>query len=117
MSEQVGLFDPVAGEARKRRGTESVLEHAPCAWTRSAWNLLCAYAASGEPFSADDLVRNVGLPPDRNAVGALFHHANQQGVIVKAGWATGQRPEQRGRAIRLWRGTGKKGTNPCTSSN
>jgi hypothetical protein len=67
-----------------------------------------ALAASGQPFTADDVRDRVG-----HAMGQLFAKACRTGRIEPAGYAQSHRVEGRARVLRLWRGTatGEGGTS------
>lgn len=75
-------------------------------WQRDAEIILAARAASGLPFTADDL-RQDGLgEPDKPARwGNLFLQAQREGVIVSVGVLNSRRAQRRGSLSRVWVGT------------
>lgn len=96
-----------SGDALRRAGTERARSSRP-AWSEQAAAALRGLAEKGGTFTADDLVRIVGLPgpsePNRNnAIGAAFNAAAQSGLIQRTGdTTTSKRPEAHGRRIAVW---------------
>lgn len=78
--------------------------HLVTSWRNRAEASLARAIASGETFSADDLVEEVGLPPRPNMLGALFLHAAKADRINAVGFAPSTRPAARGRVQRTWAG-------------
>lgn len=82
------------------------------AWTRRAETELIALAATGRPFTADDLLARVG-PPDpghapngrNSAVGSLFAQWHHRHHIEIVGFAQSTTPSRKGGLIRIWRGS------------
>lgn len=83
-------------------------------WFDRATTALIALAASGDPFTSDDLIDVVGVPdadhqPNarNNQVGAVFREAARQGIIRSEGRVVQSRqPHRKGGAVRVWRGIG-----------
>ena len=79
-------------------------------WTVRATQELKGLARTGRPFTADDLVRLVGLPlgysetNGNNAVGALFRKWSKHGFIIKVGTTATGRRVGHGRQVIEWRG-------------
>lgn len=80
-------------------------------WTDRAHRAIDQLAATGRPFTADDITRLIGLPrPDEgvnrnNAVGAVFRAAARRGVIVRVGFTQSGRTRSHGRVLAEWQGT------------
>lgn len=83
-----------------------VLEFAPEQWRERAVGIVEGLAASGRPFTADDL-RAAGLPePDTpNRVGALLSSMARRGVIRDVGYAKATRRSRHCGLVRVWEGT------------
>ncbi|WP_115296104.1 hypothetical protein [Dermacoccus nishinomiyaensis] len=79
-------------------------------WWRDAEIILAARAASGAPFTADDL-RADGLDePVKPAYwGMLFQQAQAHGVIVSVGVMNSRRRQRRGSLGRVWVGATGEG--------
>lgn len=79
-------------------------------WWRDAEIILASRAASGEPFTADDL-RADGLgEPDKPARwGSLFRQAQMNGVIVAVGVVNSKRAQRHGSLGRVWVGATGEG--------
>lgn len=79
-------------------------------WWREAEIILAARAATGEPFSADDL-RADGLgEPDKPARwGTLFRLAADAGLIVSVGVLNSRRTQRHGSLSRVWVGAHGEG--------
>lgn len=76
----------------------------------TSWRIACDgaiadLAATGEPFTAEDVRERVGVMTGReSAMGGAFRAAAREGLILAAGWRTASRPEAHQRALRVWRG-------------
>lgn len=107
------LFDLTAGERAKERGQlEAEGADRIAVWKLEARDALAWLAARGEPFTADDLARLVGLPdtgPNRsNAVGAVFSAAARQGLIRSTGhYRKSRRTLSHARVVAVWCGARK----------
>jgi hypothetical protein len=81
-------------------------------WRQRAWLVLCELAASGDEFTADDVLDRAGHPDDRHeansansAIGSLFRRAASEGRIMQAGRTVRSRqPHRKGGAIQVWVG-------------
>jgi ribosomal protein L37E len=109
MADQPTLDDALA-EARTRRdqGRRQAVAALPPAWRVAAEHAIDTLAATGQPFSADDVRDRVGHAmgrPADNSFGGLFAKACRAGRIEPAGYTQSRRVEGRGRVLRLWRGT------------
>ena len=76
--------------AQRDAGAEQAWQAALFTWRSMATTILEDLAASGQPFTADDLIFRAGLPNAQavnrnNAVGSLFLHASKTGMIVETG--------------------------------
>jgi hypothetical protein len=87
----------------------------PCSsqpsWRVRAERALHDLAATGRPFTADDLIGMVGHPDDshqanagNNQIGAVFRDAAKEGLIVGTGYARSRQPRRKGGMIRVWEG-------------
>jgi hypothetical protein len=81
-------------------------------WRDRASLALRDLAATGEPFTADDVLDRAGHPDDRheanaanNAVGSLFRAAAAERIIMQTGAVVQSRqPHRKGGMIRVWIG-------------
>jgi hypothetical protein len=73
-------------------------------WSEQAEWWLGYLVYRGDVITADDLIREVGLPTGSgNQVGARFRKWHAQGVLEPVGYTPSTRPEGHGRAVRQWR--------------
>jgi hypothetical protein len=79
-------------------------------WAVRARRAIAQLAATGEPFAADDLLVECGLPKPRKRgqLGVAFKVARRAGVIREAGFRRSTTPSRRGGITRLWVGTGSE---------
>lgn len=100
MSEQLEL-----GRALRDEGVAIADENADQWWKATADQAIDHLAATGRPFSADD-VRALGVPDpvSPRAWGARFLAASKQGRITPVGYVQSARPSVHAHPIRLWRG-------------
>lgn len=98
---QATIFDLEEGRARRDEGAATVAANTP-SWQEEARQAIGYLAAQGEPFSADDLVELVGMPPHPNSLGAAFVSSSRRGAIRALGYTQGRRPESHARVQRLW---------------
>jgi len=95
-------------EGRRRRdaGAEAAGSAAPGAlvtsWRVDAAKALTALIDGGHPFTADDLVERVGMPPVANMLGGTFIGASKAKRIKPVGYAQATRPESHARIQRIW---------------
>lgn len=63
-------------------------------------------AATGEPFTADDVSALTGDSPtgSRGAMGARVQYAARRGVIVRVGYVPSKRPSVHAHPVTLWQG-------------
>ena len=94
-------------------------------WHSRAWTALHELAATGDPFTADDLIDRVG-PPDQShransrnsSIGGLFSQAASDGWIVSDGRVVRSRqPHRKGGAVRVWRGRRHVAPGPPTGGD
>lgn len=78
---------------------------APAEWKDAARAVLARLAASGEPFTTDDVWALVAHPPEPRAIGALIRTAAQAGRIRRVGWKVSERPECHCRPVAMWEGS------------
>jgi len=98
------LADGLAGQALAL-GAPSI-----DAWRAEARRVIARLAAARQPFTADDVLADVGLPHPagmnvNNAVGALFTAARCRKLIVPDGRVPSQRASNNGRYVTRWIGT------------
>lgn len=77
-------------------------------WAHAAEQAMRHLAATGDPFSADDLRNLLGegeQPSNPNSIGGLFMSWSRQGLIQRAGEGTSTMPKRNGGHRYLWRGT------------
>lgn len=80
-------------------------------WDTDARAALERLAATRRPFSADDLIAEVGYPDGghrpnsrNNQLGKLFQEASRQKLIATVGYAQSAQPHRKGGLIRVWQG-------------
>jgi hypothetical protein len=81
-------------------GQPAVLEDET--WKDDAANMIAAYAASGLPFSSDDLRKSLREPPNPNMWGTAFRAACNRGIITSTGTRESTTPSRKGGLIRVW---------------
>lgn len=100
MSHQMTL-----GEALKEIGTATADLHADRVWKQLADAAIDRLAATGQPFTADD-VRDLGIPDPTSpkAWGARFLFAAKAGRITRVGYVPSRRPSVHAHPIAQWIG-------------
>lgn len=100
-----------AGRAGKETGMARALSGAAKAWLDHAYGCLIILAASGAPFTSEDVTEMAGLPTgatgqhSNNAVGALMNAAAREGIIRKTGRHVPSRVQtSHATEINEWRG-------------
>ena len=78
--------------------------HAPADWKNAATAVLARLAATGKPFTTDDVWAALPQPPEPRAIGALIKSAAQAGKIYRVGWRSSSRPECHCRPVAMWEG-------------
>lgn len=74
-------------------------------WLSDAENAIHAIARMGYSFSTDDVLDEVGPPPDGvdpRALGFLMRKARTEGRIKSCGYKTSHRSERHRGVVRLW---------------
>ena len=106
--EEAPVADLAEGRRRRDEGTEAagsgIAGALASAWRVKAAQAMASLAASGEEFSADDLVAIAGEPPVPNMLGAVFLAASRADQINAVGFTQAARPSARARVQRTWRG-------------
>jgi hypothetical protein len=81
-------------------------------WFRRAEAIARQLAASGRPFTQDDITDAVGFPdaahsPNgrNNEMGALLNKLQREGVIERIGDTKSRQPSRKGGRQAVWRGT------------
>lgn len=108
---QGSLFDPPPqvnpDEGRRRRdaGTAQVDANTAQAWRDAADRAITRLAATGRPFTADDVRAQAGDPPGHpNALGARFLAARRSGLLEEVGYVRSTRPDAHARRLVTYRG-------------
>lgn len=73
-------------------------------WSERAAEAIRALAATGKPFTAEDVRRLVGKPDRANSVGPALAAAHQRGEIRQLGSATASRRPRKGSSTFVWVG-------------
>ena len=83
----------------------TIYARSPEQWRADAEKLVSEFAATGRPFTADDL-RDAGLaePDHQNRWGGLFRTMAGWGVIRCVGVANSRKPSRHGSLGRVWQG-------------
>jgi len=99
-----------AAEARQLRdqGQAQVIEAADVQLWRALFIAEVERLArmSPSPFTSDDALDAVGLPPRPNAVGAAMTGLARLGVIRRIGYVTSSRPSRHAAVVAQWQGVG-----------
>lgn len=75
-------------------------------WADTAWQALLDLSRTGAPFTADDLVERVGMPPTSGkAIGGVFNRAAKAGIIRKVGERPTTRVTSHLRSLAVWQGS------------
>jgi hypothetical protein len=75
-------------------------------WAEVAWRALMDLSRTGKPFTAEDLVDVVGMPPTSGkAIGAVFNKAAKRGIIRKVGERPTTRVSSHLRSLAVWQGS------------
>lgn len=105
-------FDPAEGKRRKEEGMAVAKEHAELTWKEAFYEVATTFAASGHPFTSEDVIERVGLPTGdvglhrNNAVGAMMNALARRGIIVKTGrHVPSKRAVSHGAELTEWIGT------------
>jgi hypothetical protein len=80
------------------------IDAASSRWADRAHNAILALAATGKPFTANDVRDQVGPPPKPNMVGPALSSAAKQGLIVKIGGTAATRRPRRSSSTAVWVG-------------
>lgn len=73
-------------------------------WSEAARRAIRTLAATGRPFTAEDVVGIVGHPESPNAIGAAMLKAARIGLIYKSGMVAASRETSHARPLQVWRG-------------
>lgn len=96
-----GRYNHRTGKALKEKGQQLVLNIDP-QW-KSAAAIWVYDLGVDEVFSADELVRAVGLPRKRNQVGALMSHLAKRGLVTRVGFRPSHRDVRRAGMVAVWK--------------
>lgn len=95
----------------KAAGQAAVIASADETWTKQWWATLGALAATGQPFTSEDIIAKIGLPTGdvgmnrNNAVGAMMTAASTRKIIRKTGtYVVAKRPSSHGAVLAQWVG-------------
>lgn len=93
------------GEVLKQDGTSRADASADAWWKATADQAIDHLAATGQPFTADD-VRDLGVPDPSSpkAWGARFLSASRQGRIVRVGYQPSRRLSVHAHPVAVWQG-------------
>lgn len=105
------LFDPVtrdldSGRRLRDDGVRQASANTWGPWRVKAEAEVRRLAATGKPFSSDDVLEAVGEPPlsSKNATPAVMRTAASRGEIRRVGSVQSRRPAARARWISQWVG-------------
>jgi len=90
------------GETLKQAGLNLVESHTPEEWKQQFALAGRAMAIGGEPFTAEDLIPLVGLPPHPNAIGAAMHALARELRLVRVGYRSAKRPSRHCGVVAVW---------------
>lgn len=104
MQHEQTALDLEAGRAARDDGIARVTTHADEADRDDVEEAIDRLAATGRPFTADD-VRELIPPVDQpNLIGACFRAASTRGEIVKLGYRQSAAPSRHANPNTVWRG-------------
>lgn len=66
--------------------------------------LIARYAATGKPFSSNDLRDQIPEGVRPNAIGGRFREAARKGLIRSVGWVPSSKQNTHGHPVRVWQG-------------
>jgi hypothetical protein len=94
-------------DALRREGARRALASEPREWADAAWAAIADMPAGSE-LTSDDILDRVGVAPSPGAMGAVFRHAADAGLIRKTGdYAVSKRLARRGGVHAIWRRTNR----------
>lgn len=102
MTVQLTLGDALAQEGMNRATTASC----PDAITQLD-NLIAQHAASGKPFSSNDLRKHIPEGVRPNAIGGRFAQARRRGLIRPVDWVASTDPGTHSHPVRVWQGVAR----------
>jgi hypothetical protein len=73
-------------------------------WVARALRAIRRRAKAGDPFTAEEIRRDVGSPKEKNSMGAVFAAASTQHLIRAQGTKSSGRGAARRRRITIWVG-------------
>lgn len=76
----------------------------PEAWHADALDVIKAWAATGSPFTAEDLRQSMRPAPGDKCPGNAFQAARRAGLITSVGYKESTDRSRKGGVIRVWRG-------------
>ena len=97
---QGDLFDAKLGEALKQVGMQRARDGSR-EWTRLA-EVWVTGLRDGRHFTADDLVKAIGLPESRNVVGATLSGLARRRLIKQFSHAKSQRADRHSGSQAVW---------------
>lgn len=108
---KVGVVDRVI----QQRARDAAYRNEDPDWLSRAWEALQRLAATGQPFTADELHELAGDPTNYQSVGPLFGKAARDGLIRKTGrHPNGKRPALRGTVLTEWIGAAAAAVQEAT---
>lgn len=66
--------------------------------------IIARFAATGEPFSANEVRKHIPEGVRKAAVGGRFRHAARRGLIRPVGYVASTDPRTHGHPVRVWQG-------------
>lgn len=105
--------EAIAWKVAQYKGTKRAIDGAYATndqWVAAFEAKLALLAASGRPFTSEDITADVGFYRDpgtnqNNGVGALMQKASRSGLIRKVGDTPSKIERQHGALIAVWRGS------------
>lgn len=99
------VTDEAESERRKQQGIARANENVSSGWARDFDAAVEHYARLKLPFTSEDVLALVGLPPGNpNAVGARMNASARKGLIRRVGIRKGRRASAHARNISEWVG-------------
>lgn len=99
---------PVQGELLRDAGFHRVEAGEDPRWVEAADRAIRDLAASGNPFTAEDVRRRAGSPRRPNSMGARISHWATKGLIRPAGYVRAKRSSRRASRLGRWVGAKEK---------
>ncbi len=91
------------GEILKQEALALVESHTPEEWKKAFAAQGHIVAQRGDPFTSEEIIFTVGLPPTPNAIGAAMSALTKELKLVCCGYSKATRPSRHAGVVAVWR--------------